>query len=75
MSEGGEWRSARAALEAGDRHMIGPRFGNARGDGAHADLRDQLHRDAGFGIDVLQIVDELGQILDRIDVVGAAAAR
>ena len=49
--------------------MIGIGLGDAGGDGADADLGNQLHRDQGLGIDVLQIVDELLQILDRIDVV------
>ena len=62
-------RRAGAALEAGDRHMIGARLGDAGGDRADADLGHQLHRNARLRIGVLQIVDELRQILDRIDVV------
>jgi len=44
-----------------------------RRDRADAYLRDQFHRDSGLLVDVLQVMDELRQVLDRIDVVGAAA--
>jgi hypothetical protein len=33
------------------------------------DLRDQLHADLGVRVDLLQVVDELRQVLDRVDVV------
>ncbi len=49
--------------------MIGVRLGHARGDRADPDLGDQLDADARPGVHVLEIVDELGQILDRVDVV------
>ena len=42
---------------------------DARGDRADADFGDQLHRDARVRVDVLEVVDELRQVLDRIDVV------
>ena len=45
------------------------RLGHARSDGAHADLRDELHRDARRRVDVLEVVDELREVLDRVDVV------
>ena len=60
---------AGAAGVAGDQDDVGVRFGDARGDGADARPADQLHRDLGVRIDLLQVIDELGQILDRIDVV------
>ena len=49
--------------------MIGAGLGDAGGDRADADFRHQLHRDRAPSVDVLQVVDELGEILDRIDVV------
>ena len=49
--------------------MIGAGLGNARGDRADADLGDELHRNQTVRIDVLQVVDELREVLDRIDVV------
>ena len=44
-------------------------FGNACGDRAYADLRNQLHADPRFGIDVLQVEDQLGKVFDRINIV------
>ena len=65
----GERRGAGAALEAGDRHVVGARLGDARRDRADADLGHELHRDVGLRVDVLQVEDQLRQVLDRIDVV------
>ena len=62
-------RSAGTAGVAGDQHDIGVCLRNARGNGTHADFRDQLDGDARLGIDVLQVVDQLRQIFDRVDVV------
>ena len=56
-------------LSPADQHHVGVRLGDARGDRADADLGDQLHGDTRLRIDVLQVVDQLRQILDRIDVV------
>ena len=69
MLDRGQRRRAGAALEARDGDMVGARLGNACGDRADADFGDELDRDLTVGIDVLQIVDQLRQILDRIDVV------
>src|SRR4029079_17875137 len=69
MGERGERRGAGATLEARDRHMIGARLADAGCHRTDADLGDQLHRYARPGVGVLQIVDELRQILDRVDVV------
>ena len=44
-------------------------FGHASSDGPDAGLGYELHADAGAGVHLLQVVDELGQILDRINVV------
>src|SRR4029077_6799983 len=60
---------ARAAFEASDGDVVRARLGDARGDRADANLAHELDADVGGGVDVLQIVDELCQILDRIDVV------
>src|SRR5215472_14213202 len=69
MGERRQRRSAGAALEARDRDVIGARLADAGGYRADADLRDELHGNARFRVGALQIVDELRQILDRIDVV------
>ena len=62
-------RCAGAAVMAGDHDVIGLRLGDAGGDRADAHFRHQLHRDARRRIRVLQIVDQLRQVFDRIDVV------
>ena len=49
--------------------MVGAGLGHAGRDRADADFRHQLDRNVGARVDVLQVVDELRQILDRIDVV------
>ena len=56
------------AVVAGDQHHLGPGLGNARGNGAHARLADQLDADPGEPVGVFQVVDQLGQVLDGVDV-------
>ena len=46
MLDAGQRRGARAAVVAADQDMIGMGLGHARGDGADADFRHQLHADA-----------------------------
>src|SRR5262249_30402233 len=65
----GQRRSAGPALVAADQDHVSLRLGHAGGDRAHADLGDQLHADARPVVGVLEIVDQLGQVLDRVDVV------
>jgi hypothetical protein len=60
---------AGAADVAGDQDHVRLGLGDASGDGADAGHGDQLHGDHGVGIDLLQVVDELGEVLDGIDVV------
>ena len=67
--ERGERGGARAAVVAGDQDDVGVRLGDTRGDRADADLGDQLHVDAGLRVGVLQVVDQLGEVLDGVDVV------
>ena len=43
-------------------------LGHSGGDGSHAHLGHQLHVDPRLGIDVLQVVDQLCQVFDRVDV-------
>ena len=45
--DGGVGRGAGAAVVAADQHHVGMRLGDAGGDGADADLGDQLDADAG----------------------------
>ena len=67
--DGGLGRSARAAVEAGDEDDVRVRLGHARGDGADADFRHELHTDARGAVGVLQVMDEFRKVLDRVDVV------
>src|SRR4029077_188500 len=62
-------RRAGAAVVAGDDDVVRLRLGDAGGDRADADLGDQLDTDARPLIGVLQVVDQLRQVLDRVDVV------
>ena len=67
--DAGERGSAGAAVVAGDEDVVGLGLGDAGGDGADADLRDELDRNNGLGVAPLKVEDELGQVLDRVDVV------
>ena len=69
MLNTGSRRSASAAIMACDQDDIRLGLSHAGGDRAHAYFRDQLHVDSRMNIGVLQIVDELLEILNRIDVV------
>ena len=69
VHERGERRGAGAALEPGHGDVVRPGLGHAQGHRAHARLRHELDADAGLGVDAAQVVDELGQVLDGVDVV------
>ena len=62
-------RRTGAAVAARDLHHVGERLHDAGGDGADAVLGDELHRHLGQRVDLLEVVDELGEVLDRVDVV------
>ena len=57
MGQGGQGGGTGTAFETGDGDMVSARLSHARRDCADANFRDQLHRDAGLGVDVLQVVD------------------
>ena len=57
------------AVMATDEDDVGFALGDAGGDRADTDFGDQLDVDAGVAVRILEVVDELGQILDGIDVV------
>ena len=69
VHEGRQRRRAGAAVMPGNRHVVGLGLGHAGRHGSHADLRHELDRDRCLRVGVLQVVDQLRQILDRIDVV------
>src|SRR6185436_7324586 len=65
----GQRRGARAAVVTGDQHHVGVRLGHTGRDRAHADLGDELDVHARRRVGVLQVVDQLREVLDRVDVV------
>ena len=69
VSDAGPGRSAGAAIVAADQDNVRPSLGHPRGNGAHADLGNQLDVNPGQGIGVLQVVDQLGQVFNGINVV------
>src|SRR5579859_6245987 len=64
-----ERRCAGAAIVARDQDHVAPRLRDPRRHGADPDLGNQLHMDSGAWVRVLQIVDELFDVFDRVDVV------
>ena len=54
---------------AGDHDVVALALGNACSHRAHADFRNQLDADAGFGGHVFQVVDQLRQVFDGINIV------
>ena len=67
--DGRQRRRPGAAGIAGDHQVIRSRLDDAGRNRADADLGAQLDADARLGVAVLQVVDELGDVLDGIDVV------
>ena len=66
--DGTSGRRPGSAVVAGDQHDLGPGLRHAGGDGPHAGLGDQLDGNPGVPVGVFQVVDQLGQILDGINV-------
>ncbi len=62
-------RRARSAVVPADQDHVGMRFRYARSNGADARLGDQLHGNSRARIRILQVVNQLGNILDGINVV------
>ena len=65
----GRRRRAGATIVAGDQDDVGLRLGHAGSNRAHARRRDQLHRHLAARVDLLEVIDQLRQVFDRIDVV------
>src|SRR5689334_7293023 len=62
------WRSSRAPVETADEHHIGVGFGHTGSNRPDAHLGYQLNADTRMMIDILKIVNQFGQVLDRINV-------
>ena len=64
----GARRSTRSAVIAGNEDDIRASFGNTDGNRADTGLRYQLHADTSVAVRIFQIMNELCQILDRINI-------
>ena len=69
MLERRQRRGAGAAVVPRDEYDVRVRLGNACGNRADPDFGHQLHVHPCRRVRVLQVVDELLEILDRVDVV------
>ncbi len=67
--DGAPGSRAGAAVVAGDEDHLGPRLSNARGDGPHSRLADQLDADPGKTVGVFQVINQLGQVLNGVNIV------
>ena len=67
--DGGERRSAGSAIMAGDQDHVCMSLGDTGGHGANTHLGHELHVYATHRVGVLEVVYELGQVLDGVDVV------
>mmetsp|Transcript_33649 Transcript_33649/g.78720 ORF Transcript_33649/g.78720 Transcript_33649/m.78720 type:complete len:1205 (+) Transcript_33649:178-3792(+) len=64
-----ERRGARPAVVPRDLDDVRVRLGDARRDRADAHLRDELHGHLRLRVDLVQVIDQLREVLDRVDVV------
>ena len=62
-------RRTGAAVGAAQVDQVGMAFSHARCYGADTRFGDKLDRDVCLGVDLLEIEDQLGQILDAVDIV------
>ena len=69
MFDGRQRRGAGAPVVPGDQHVIRVGLGHSRSHRADAGFGDELDAHPRTRVDRLEVVDQLGQILDRVDVV------
>ena len=62
-------RCTGATVVTGDLDHIGVGLGHTRSDGANPDLGHQLHAHGSSGMHLMQVMDQLRQVFNRIDVV------
>jgi hypothetical protein len=67
--DGGLRRRARPAGLSADEEGVGLRLGHARGDDPDAGRRHELHVHVRRRVGALEVVDELREVLDRVNVV------
>ena len=69
MLDAAQGRCTGAAGMSGHHDVIGIGFGNTGSYGSNSCFRNQLHTYAGRRIHLLQILNQLGQVLDAVDIV------
>ena len=69
MDGGVDGGRAGTAVKAGNQDDLRTGLGNAGGDGADTGFTDQLDIDSGLAVGALQVVNQLGQILNGVDIV------
>ena len=69
MLDARQRRRPRAPVVAADQHPVRARLGHARRHRPHPQFRHQLHADLRLVVRAAQVVDQLRDVLDRIDVV------
>mmetsp|Transcript_5396 Transcript_5396/g.10834 ORF Transcript_5396/g.10834 Transcript_5396/m.10834 type:complete len:683 (+) Transcript_5396:2645-4693(+) len=62
-------RRPRPSVVPGDEDVVSLGLGDACRHHAYAHLRDELHRHARSRVGALEVIDELGKVLDGVDVV------
>ena len=67
--DGGERARPGAAVVPRDGDVVRAALGDPGRHRPDPHLGDQLHAHPGLGVDVLEVVHELGEVLDRVDVV------
>jgi hypothetical protein len=61
-------RGTCTTIVARNEDMVRLGLGDTAGDDTDANFRDELHGDTSAGVGALEVVDELLQVLDRVDV-------
>mmetsp|Transcript_18525 Transcript_18525/g.32987 ORF Transcript_18525/g.32987 Transcript_18525/m.32987 type:complete len:267 (+) Transcript_18525:846-1646(+) len=69
MLDAAHGRCAGAAVVAADLNDVRVGLRHAARDGANARFRHQLHAHLRVGVDLVQVIDELREVLDGVDVV------
>ena len=60
---------AGTSVISGDQDNLGTCFGNAGSYSSHSCLRNKFYGNTRIFIGIFQVIDQLGQILDRINIV------
>ena len=69
MLERGQWRRSSPAIMSRDQYDISMSLTHTRCHGPDANLGDELDVHPGMFIRVLEVMNQLSEILDRVDVV------